>query len=110
MIHPIITYSLVFYRSALKTRLETSHVFQNKLLRRFPKATRYVHNDVIHRDLKIRPIFEEIKKLADEVSHFHFLSEESSIELYMSIWRKNRQETKTSSSYFNTGWLFRQVL
>lgn len=57
MVRPKITSESVVYASAPKKKLEKIQTSPNKLLRSFTRATRYVHNDVIHRDLKIRPIF-----------------------------------------------------
>lgn len=48
---------------AAKTQLEKMQVFQNKVLRRFVKATRYVRKGVIHNDLKMKSIFHKIKKI-----------------------------------------------
>lgn len=61
MIWPIITYGSVAYSRAPNTRLEKIRTFQNKLPHRFTRARRYVCNDIIHRDLKIRPMFGQIK-------------------------------------------------
>lgn len=63
-IRPIITYGCMAYAGAPKSTLERLQVFQNQTLCRIVSATRYIHNDVIHRNLNIRPIFSEIKKLA----------------------------------------------
>lgn len=63
MIRPIITYRSVVYGSASKTHQVRIKIFQNKHLRKFTHATRYASHDVIHRDLKIKPVFGEKKKI-----------------------------------------------
>lgn len=68
MITPIITYGSAVHSSATQTHLNKIQIFQNKQIRRFTKSTPYVRNDVVLRDLKIRAIFSEIKKL---VMKFH---------------------------------------
>lgn len=47
-----------------KPGLKKFQYFQNKLMRRLTTTTRYICNDVIHRDIKIRPVLGEIRKLA----------------------------------------------
>lgn len=63
MIRPILTYGCMIFGSAAKIHIEKMQVFQNKLLRRFVQATRYIRNDVIHNDLNIKPLYHEFKKL-----------------------------------------------
>ena len=64
LIRPVITYGLAVYRSEGKTQLRRIQIFQNRELHRYVKAFLFVCNSVIHKGLKIQPIFVEIKKFA----------------------------------------------
>lgn len=57
MIRQILTYGSEINNTASEIHLQNIQTFKNKLLRRFDRPTRYVRKDVIHRDLKLRPIF-----------------------------------------------------
>ena len=63
-IRPILTYGSVVYGVTAKVCFERIQIFQNKIIRRFTKAFRYIRNDVIHKDLIIRTFFDKIKHLA----------------------------------------------
>lgn len=56
------------FRAAAKRQIEKLQRFQSKQLRRFVQATRYSRNDIIHKDLKIEPMFPFIKKRFIEAS------------------------------------------
>ena len=52
------------YGGTAKARLQKNDVIQNKMLSSFTKDFRHIHNDVIYKDLNIRPFFDEIEHLA----------------------------------------------
>lgn len=63
-VRPVALYAAPVWSCCAKSGVEKIQAVQSKILRRIVKATRYVRNDIIHRDLSIRPIHLEIKKLA----------------------------------------------
>ena len=57
LIRPVITYGSAVCRLAAKTQHRRIQVFENHELRRYVKAFRLSRNDVIHRNLKVQPLY-----------------------------------------------------
>ena len=64
VIKPIWTYGIQLWGTAAKSNLEIIQRFQSKTLRQIVNAPRCVTNSIIHRDLNIPTIQEEIQKLS----------------------------------------------
>lgn len=62
-IRPVLTYASPAWATATKNEYKILQTAQNKILREMAGATRYVRNDLIHRDLHIKPIEEHIASL-----------------------------------------------
>ena len=62
IIKPIWTYGIQLWGTAAKSNLEILQRFQSKTLRQIANAPQCITNDIIHRDLQIPTIQEEIKK------------------------------------------------
>ena len=61
-VRPILTYSSVVYWGTAKFHLENIQIFQKKILHWFTKAFRYICNDVIYKDLNIRPYLPTLER------------------------------------------------
>ncbi|GFU28496.1 RNA-directed DNA polymerase from mobile element jockey [Trichonephila clavipes] len=60
-LRPILLYASPIWASAAVSHLKKLHVFQNKHLRKITNAPWFVRNEILHKDLKIDPIFDFIK-------------------------------------------------
>lgn len=61
---PIWTYGIELWGSASKTNIEIIQRFQTKVLRMVTNAPWYVSNEILHRDLKIPTVQQEIKNFS----------------------------------------------
>lgn len=65
-IKPIWTYGIQLWGCAKKCDIQTIQKNQNKILRTIVDAPWYIRNDDLHRDLKIKTVFEETKFFAQK--------------------------------------------
>jgi hypothetical protein len=63
ILRPIWTYGIPLWGTTSQSNLEILQRFQNKVLRTIANAPRYVPNSVLHTDLSIPTVREEITKL-----------------------------------------------
>jgi hypothetical protein len=64
ILRPIWTYGIPLWGTASQSNLEILQRFQNKVLRTIVNAPWYVPNSVLHTDLSISTVREEITKLS----------------------------------------------
>jgi len=60
ILKPIWTYGIPLWGTASNSNIEILQIFQNKVLRSIPNASRYVSNSILHTDLQIRTVKAEI--------------------------------------------------
>ena len=68
IIKPVWTYGIQLWGTASNSNIEILQCFQSKTLRSLINAPWYVTNEVIHRDLKIPTVKEEISKYSNRYS------------------------------------------
>lgn len=62
VLRPVWTYGIQLWGSASKSNVEILQRFQNKILRVITNAPWFVPNNILHNDLKITTVEEEVKK------------------------------------------------
>lgn len=69
ILKPIWTYGIQLWGTASNSNIEILQRYQSKTLRSIVTAPWYVRNDVIHRDLNISTVKEEISKFSKKYLH-----------------------------------------
>jgi hypothetical protein len=69
ILKPMWTYGIPLWSTASNSNIGTLQRYQNKVLRAIVNAPRYISNKVLHTDLKVPTIREEITKFSVKYRH-----------------------------------------